>query len=49
MGVPWKEGKRMVSNEEYDLRWNVIMGKIKISVKEFRKRIREIRERTGKP
>lgn len=49
MSVPWKEGKRLVSNEEYDLRWDVMTGKVKPSDEELAKRIKEIRERTGKP
>ena len=40
---------RQTSLEEHDLRWEVQTGKIKMSEHEFRKRIAEIRKRTGKP
>lgn len=49
MSVPWKEGKQCVSREEMDLRWEYYEGKYKGTLKQFRKKIREIRKRTGKP
>lgn len=49
MGVDWKEGKRLVSNEEYDYRWWYYKTKKKPSLAEFNKKIKEIRKRTGKP
>ena len=47
--VDWPEGKQLVSNEEYDLRWAYMQGEIKMSLKEFNKKIRKIRKKTGKP
>lgn len=49
MSVPWKEGKQLISNEEKNLRWDLLQGKIKLSDAEFNKRIKEIRKRTRKP
>ncbi|GAG89656.1 unnamed protein product [marine sediment metagenome] len=49
MAVPWHEGKRLVSNEEYDLRWAYMQSEIRMSLEEFNEKIKEIRERTGKP
>ena len=47
--VNWPEGKQLVSNEEVDLRWEWYIGKFKGILDEFNKRIKEIREKTGKP
>ena len=49
MGKGSKRRPVQVSEEEYVLRWAYYRGEIKISDAEFNKRIREIRERTGKP
>jgi len=49
MSMPWHEGRRLVSNEEYDLRWDILVGKKKMSKKEFDKKIERIRKKTGKP
>jgi methyl coenzyme M reductase subunit D len=38
-----------VSQEEHALRWAIARREIQMSDEEFVKRIREIRERTGKP
>ena len=38
-----------ISQEEYNLRWDLAQGKIKLSDEEFKKRIKEIRKRTRKP
>lgn len=45
------DGKRptLISEEENELRWAYKEGRINISKKEFDKRVKEIRERTGKP
>ena len=39
----------LTSKEEQDLRWDYAEGKLNISEEKMKKRIREIRERTGKP
>jgi len=49
MSVPWKEGRQLVSNEEYDFRWAYMRAKKKMSKKKFDKKIKEIRKRTRKP
>lgn len=49
MGKGDKRRPRQTSVEEFDLRWDYAEGKIKISEKEFKKRIKEIRKRTGRP
>lgn len=41
--------KQLVSNEERDLRWAYFSHELFITEKEFNKRVKEIRERTGKP
>jgi len=41
--------KMQVSQEEYDLRWNYQTGKCKLTDEQFKKKIKEIRQRTGKP
>ncbi len=40
---------RQISDEENDLRWGIIEGKIKMTDEQFKKKIKEIRKRTGKP
>lgn len=49
MGKGSKRRPMQVSDEEYTLRYAIGRGEIKISDEEFVKRIREIRNRTGKP
>ena len=49
MGKGSRRRPRQTSREEADFRDDYGRGKIKISLREFRKRIKIIRERTGKP
>ncbi len=44
----WKRPDQ-TSQEEQDLRWEYAKAKIKMHINNFRKRVAEIRERTGKP
>ena len=44
----WRR-KRQVSDEEYNLRYAYLRGEIRMTEAEFKERIAEIRERTGKP
>jgi len=40
---------RLISDEEYYLRWDYQTGILDITEEEFDKKIKEIREKTGKP
>lgn len=50
MGIKgsWRR-KTLISQEENSLRWAYYRGEIRMTETEFNKRIKEIRERTGKP
>jgi hypothetical protein len=41
--------RTLVSDEEHELRWNLFLGNIVCSDEEFAQKVKEIRERTGKP
>lgn len=49
MGKTSKRRPMQISDEEYTLRWAIARGEINLSDKEFVKRVKEIRKRTGKP
>lgn len=49
MGKGSKRRLRQTSREEDNLRWVYAMGYIGLTEAEMRKRIKEIRKRTGKP
>lgn len=49
MGKGSKQRLKQISNEEYDLRWDYGYGELKITEEEFKKQVKEIREKTGKP
>lgn len=49
MGKESKRRPTLISDEENTLRWAVMRGELKMSDEKLAKRIREIREKTGKP
>lgn len=49
MGKGSKRRPMQVSRDEYILRWAYGRGELRITESEMQKRIKEIRERTGKP
>lgn len=49
MGKGDRHRKTLVSDEEYTLRWAYMRGEIRMTKVEFKERVAEIRERTGKP
>lgn len=50
MGKGSRPRPQLISNEEKDFRWDYADGKYSdMGIEEFRKRIKEIRGKTGKP